>query len=239
MTQFVIKENGFKEIRKLSLIRVIPIMILAMIVGIAMPEFSSNNTAHIDFSMYFFIVPILLVMLVFGLNKGVKRQKAIYDKYMLFIDENGITREQGNTASMKLLFSEITKITKNNQGGFVIVGKNFANSIIVPAQVENIEEFEKIINDNCTIPIERSKFVKQKLMIPIVITVLGLMSVIYISTNKIFVLSSGILLSIFMIWSFIRIHTNKNIDKKTRNSSCWVILVIFSIIGVVISKLVH
>jgi hypothetical protein len=238
MKQFKIRENGFKEIRKQTIMRAIPMTLIAMLVGLAIFEFNPNSNSTSDINVYPFIIPIIIGALAFGLIKGIKRQKAIYDKYMLTIDDSGITREQGNTPTIRLLFSDITKIAKNNQGGFVITGKSLANSIIVPAQIENLNQFENILNENCSISIGLLKPMMQRLIIPMVIAVLGLMAITYISTNKILVSFSGTILTAIMIWSFIKIQTNKNIDKKTRRSSYWVILVICSIIGVMIFKFI-
>ena len=238
MKQFKIRENGFKEIRKQTIMRTIPMILIAMLVGLAIFEFNPNNSDTSDINVYPYIIPIIIGALAFGLNKGIKRQKAIYDTYLLTIDDSGLTREQGNTPGIRLLFSEIKKITKTNQGGFVITGKNLANSIIVPAQIEYLNQFENQLKENCSITIEMSKPMIQRLMIPMIIAVLGLMAITYISTNKILVSFSGTILTAIMIWSFIKIRTNKNIDKKTRKSSYWVILVIFSIVGVMIFKLI-
>lgn len=239
MKQFKIRENGFKEIRKQTILRTIPMTLIAMLVGLAIFEFNPNNNNASDINVYPFIIPIIIGVLTYGLIKGIKRQKAIYDKYMLTIDDIGITREQGNTPAIRLLFSDITKIAKNTKGGFVITGKSIGNQIIVPAQIENLIHFETILNENCSITIGLSKPLIQRLIIPIVISVLGLMAITYISTNKILVSFSGTILTAIMIWSFFKTQTNKNIDKKTRRSSYWIILVICSIIGVVIFKLIN
>lgn len=239
MTQFRIKENGFKEIRKQTLIRTIPLLLIAMIVGLLIFEFNPNNKDSSDINVYPIVIPIILGAVFFGVIKGLKRQKSIYDTYTLQFDENGVTREQINTPSISLLFSEITKITKSNQGGLVITGKNLSNLIIIPAQIDNMNIIEALLKENCAIQIAISKPLIQRLNIPIAIAVLGLMVITYVSTNKILVSVSGILLTSIMIWSFIKIQTNKNIDKKTRRSSYWVILVILSIIGVMISKILN
>ncbi len=238
MKQFKIRENGFKEIRKQTIMRTIPMILIAMLVGLVIFEFNPNNNTS-DINVYPYIIPIIIGALAFGLNKGIKRQKAIYETYLLTIDDSGVTREQGNTPAIRLLFSEIKKITKTNQGGFVITGKNLANSIIVPAQIEYLNQFENLLKEHCSIPIKISKPMIQRLMIPMIIAVLGLMAITYISTNKILVSFSGTTLTAIMIWSFIKIQTNKNIDKKTRKSSYWVIFVILSIIGVMIFKLIN
>lgn len=239
MKQFKIRENGFKEIRKQILMRAIPITLIAMAVGLVIFEFNPTNNYASDVNVYPFLIPILIGVLAFGLNKGIKRQKAIYDTYTLEFDDEGVTRNQINTPSIRLAFNEITSIKKSNQGGLVISGKSQVNSIIIPAQIDDMTTIESILKENCTIQIGISKPLIQRLIIPFLIVVLGLMAVTYISTNKILVSISGTIITAIMIWSLIKIQVNKNIDKKTRRSSYWIILVILSILGIMITKLMN
>lgn len=238
MKQFKIRENGFKEIRKQILLRSIPLTLIAMIAGLAIFEFNPNNSGS-DINVYPFLIPILLGSMAFGLNKGFKRQKAIYDSYILEFDNEGVIRKQINTPSIRLEFNEITKIKKSNQGGLVISGKSQSDSIIIPAQIDDMTLIESILKENCTIEIGNSKPLVQRLIVPSVIILLGLMAVIYISTNKILVSVSGTITIAIMILSFVQIQGNKNMDKKTRRSSYWIIIVILSIIGIMITKLMN
>ncbi|MCT4589725.1 MAG: hypothetical protein N4A71_18020 [Carboxylicivirga sp.] len=112
------------------------------------------------------------------------------------------------------------------------------NAIIVPAQLERIDEMEESLRANCQEeekPV-KTKSILQKLTIPFVFLTIGLMGVVYISSNKILVGIAGLVLTVVLIWSFINIQRNKNIDKRTRRSSYWTILVLLSIIGITISK---
>jgi hypothetical protein len=77
----------------------------------------------------------------------------------------------------------------------------------------------------------------QKLTIPIAITTLILMATTYLATNKILVAFSGITLSTLLIYSFIQLQRNKNIDKNTKSGSYFTIIVLVSIVGTVIFKL--
>jgi hypothetical protein len=237
MKQFKIKENGFKEIRKQTLLRTIPITLIAMSVGLVILEYNSVRNITSAVNVYPIVIPILIGTIAFGLYRGLKRQKDIYDTYVLKIDENGITREQINTPVINLSFKDIKRITKSKNGVIVIRGNSIYNSIIVPAQVEDIIGLESILNENCPVPIGFSKPLIQRLLIPIVLVVLGLWIVTYVSSNKLLVACSGTILTITLIWSVISIQVNKNIDNKTRRSSYWIILVVLSIIGVMIFKL--
>jgi hypothetical protein len=238
MRQFRIKENGFKEIKKQTLFRAIPIVLIALIVGLVSFEYSNFNSSSSDTNVYPFLIPIILGALAFGLNKGLKRQKEIYDTYSLKIDDEGIEREQANTPSIRLLFSDIKRITRGSKGGFAIKGNTMANSILVPIQIEELLVIESILKDKCNCEIITSKPLIQRLMIPLLILVLGLMATLYISGNKILLGFSGSILSVIMLLSFIKVQSNNSIDSKTRKSSYSFLAVIIFIIAIMLYKII-
>lgn len=239
MKQFRIKENGFNEIRKQILVRMIPLVVISASFGLVIVEYNSASSGRPDINVFPIVIPIILGAFSYGIYKAVKRQKLLYETYVVKFDDDCLIREQANTPTIKILYKDIKKITKPNLGGIVIVGNNSSNVIFVPAQIDDMPGFEDALLANCTTQISLSKPLIQKLIIPLVLAILALMAVTYISTNKVLVSISGTILTAIMIVSFIKIQTNKNIDRKTRRSSYWVIVVMLSIIGVVISKLMN
>ena len=157
MKQFKLKENGFKEIRKRILIWLVPFMLISGTVGLIIFEYSPSYNVNPEINVLPYLIPTILGAFAFGIIKAINRQKAIYESYELRIDDHSITREQVNTPTISILFTEISRITKSNQGGFVITGNNTTNIIIIPAQVENLEILENILVANSALPISSSK----------------------------------------------------------------------------------
>lgn len=234
MKIFKIKENGFEEIRKQLMFKSATLSITAMIAGLIISYINS----HADTIVYLISALPLIGILYISLKKGLERQKTVYESYILKVDETEIIREQYNTPTIKLNFSEITKINRSAKGGLILGKKN--QTLIVPAQIENLDKLYDILKNNCSVPVTiiKSKPLIKKLEIPIALSTLILMGIIYISTNKIFVLISGTLFVSLIIWSFIEIQTNKNIDEKARKSSYWLILVLLSSLVIIFSKLI-
>lgn len=235
--QFKIKADGFKEIRKQIIMRLIPLIVISGTIGLLIFVFSPANNVHPEVNVLPYIIPMILVFFALGTINVLKRQKAIYKSYTLKIDENGITRQQASTPTISLLFSEIKSITKSKQGAYVIAGNNRSNLIIVPAQLEELDVLINIIQANCSLPISDQKPLLERLTLPIAFVVIGLLATTYLSTNKILVAVSGVLLIAFMGYSFINLQTNKNIDNRTRRSSYWMIFMILVIIGMIVGKL--
>ncbi len=237
MKQFKTKEDGFKEIRTQLLKVLIPLLLVPFIGVIVIFEFTSITNAN-ETNILPIMIPILLVTFAFGIYRGIKRQKAIYESFSLTIDDNCIIRDQHNTPTIRILFTDIKKITKTYQGGFVISGESSSSSIIIPTQIENKPELEKLLSEISEISQNTSKPLLQRLLLPVAsITTIGLLVILYVSYNKILVTISGTLLSILVVWAFIVTQQNKNFDKKTKKASYWFILLFIVIIGISVYKI--
>jgi hypothetical protein len=236
MEQFKIKQDGFKEIRKAILIKTIPISLLAVLGGIVISHFNSNGQQS-DVNVFPVLIPIMLGTLAFGLYRGIKRQKEIFESYRLTLDDNGITREQYNTPTITISIAELREITKNPNGSFTIKGNSTANVIGIPSQIEEYEKLEKSLSEIRQISTKSSESILQKFQGLFSILTIGLMGAVYISKDKIIVGVSGTVLLVILGYSFIETQRSKNIDSKTKKGMWWLILVAASIVGVMYYKL--
>jgi hypothetical protein len=84
MQTFKIRQDGFKEIKKQLLIRTLPIMLIAVTVGIAISSMNSKDKAG-DVNVLPIIIPLAAVSVGFGLYRGVNRQKSLFESYTLTI----------------------------------------------------------------------------------------------------------------------------------------------------------
>ncbi len=60
---------------------------------------------------------------------------------------------------------------------------------------------------------------------------------VYTVQNKLIVGLAGTTLAILLIWSFIKMRKSKNVDRKTKQTTWWLLLVLVSVITVMIVKL--
>src|SRR5262245_57976252 len=119
MQQFRIKQDGFKEIKKQTLMRVAPIIFLAAAGGAAIASINSkDNESNVAILPIF--IPLIVVSVGIGLYRGLNRQKALFESFVLTIADNLITREQLNTPTVSIYFNDIQLIKKNKNGSFII-----------------------------------------------------------------------------------------------------------------------
>ncbi|PXY41819.1 hypothetical protein DMB65_04445 [Flavobacterium cheongpyeongense] len=234
---FKIRPNGFEDMKKQLIIKSVPTLLLSMTFGIAIVFFNSKEKEDV-LDVLPFMIPICLFALGYGLYKGLKRQKMLFESYKLIFSENNVVREQVNTPIINIQFSDIQSITKDKKGGYVIKGKSAVETILIPAQIDNYENLEILCNQ--IKPIEEFQQPKfdEKYRIPFVLLTLCCMAIVYVSDNKILVGVSALIVSGMLISSFIKIRKNKNIDNKTKRSSYYSLLVLVSVLIVTIMKII-
>jgi len=236
MQVFKINQDGFKEIRKGSLLRTIPLLLIVSIVGIAIPYVNSGGEGF-DLNVLLIIIPIVIISAGFGLYRGINRQKKLYDSYTLTISNNLITREQINTPTVSIYFNEIKEIIKNKNGSFTIKGRDAGDLILIPKQVDNYPQLETTLVSIQPLTGKSNQSLLAKYPALLALLTVGLMFCVYTIKNKIVVAVTGTILIALMIWSLVKTQRNKNIDSKTKRSVWLILIVLASIITVMIMKL--
>lgn len=142
MQVFKTRPGGFSTIKKQLLFRVIPLLIIVLCFGIYISLINSKDKVPDIFFPLLFI-PFAAVVVFFGVYRSMKNQKSLFESYKLTITNNLITREQLNTPSISIYFNEIKEIAKYKNGSLTITGKDTAELIIIPFQIENYPQLER------------------------------------------------------------------------------------------------
>ena len=172
MERFKIKADGFKDIKKQMLVRAIPISLIAVAVGLGI-SFSSSGNQGDDINVLPIVIPIALIALAIGIFRGANRQKQWFNSYCLIISESGITREQRNTPTISISYTDINEITKSSNGSFIIKGRNSGDVIFVPVQMENYEHLEETLNQIREVKAASAQPPPGKRILPVTLLVLG------------------------------------------------------------------
>lgn len=228
-------KEGFKTIQKKLLRNAVPIISLALAVGLLI-SYNQNDDGQVN------TLPYVLIIAIgaggFGIFKGLNRQRQLFVSYTLIVDENSIQREQFNTPTVTISRSEIQEILKDETGGFAVKGKSRTEMIIVTNQIENIEALERELQQLGEIKLQQGKSTVERLRFPIVLIGLVMMATVYISTNRYLVLCCGSILASGLMYSIYEVQTSKTIDIKTKRMSWWTVIVIIAVIGITYSKFV-
>jgi hypothetical protein len=232
MRVFKIRQDGFKVEKRLLLTRTIPILLITIAVG---SVFFSQKLNYTNILPYY--IPFLVLIISLGFYLGLKRRKSIFESYTLTIANNLLTREQLNTSTISIYFTDIKEIVKFKDGSFTVRGKDTADLIGIPAQIDNYSQLETALGEIHPIVSKNKSSLVQKYQSLSGLLVAGLFICVYVVNNKIIVGLTGSILVILLGWSCIKIRNSKNVDNKTRKIVWWSLLVMASVIAVAIFKL--
>ena len=235
--QFRTRPGGFNEIKKRMLIRRIPIALIAVIGGFAITLYNTGNLQSNSSSLLFTVI-ICLAVLGYGWYVSIKRNKEIFDSYILTIDDNSISREEINTPSIKLAFRDIKEIARNKNNSFTIRGRAARDVIFVPAQMAHYEKVEVLLSRIMPITKPATHPLKKAYLRMLPVLVIGLMLAVYLSDNKVVVVASGSLLTVQILWLFYEARRSKNIDSQTKRTVWLIIFVLASVVATIILKLI-
>ncbi len=212
-------------------------MLIALTVGVGISYFNSSNPESSLKNLYF-IIPAGIALVIIGIKRGTNQQKQLLESYTLTFAEDAVIREQKNTPTIRLAYSEIREIIKDHSGSYLIRGQHLHSAIVVPIHIQDPDQLEEALQQIRPLSLASSSTsLKNRLLSFLPFAVLGLMAVIYISSNKLLVGICGTLLTGSMLWSFVQIQRSKNYDRKTKRNSYWIALVLLSVIAIMIAKL--
>jgi hypothetical protein len=230
------KPGSFSEISKALFYRTIPIMLLAFAVAFLITEYKSGfSESSVKSGVAMFV--FMIVAGGAGVLFSMKTQKAKYESYELGIGEELITRTQYSTPSMSLKKGDVKGVVKNSNGSYSIKGIGGMLDVIgVPAQIENSERLEVLLNGFAPIQIEEKPSLFTRFQYVFIVGGLALFGAVFTSTNKIVVSISGGLIVALIIYNLVVLNKSKNIDKSMKMVSRVSLILLFSVVMTVYWK---
>lgn len=233
MKTYKLDPEGFKEIKAAALKRTISIGVIAASAGLYISTLNqSDEVSTLDTLP--FVIPIVLFALILGLFKGLKRQKDQWNTYELTVDEDSVIRTQKNVATLKIHKNDLLEIEESPKGNLILKTDQKTKWINIPSSI--LEREELLDSIKAFGPIQQGKENKGKWTGLISLVTLGLMVIFFTNHEKSILIPSGIILILGLLGSFIGIQRSKNIDKKTKRAAYLIFLVLFSIVGRMISE---
>lgn len=236
MKVFTISKNGIKEIRRKMALGFI---VMILIIGVFVTTISIVNSKQKenDLNIIPIIIPIVLSVFGFRFYRLLMKQIALLESYTLIITNSLITRKQLNTTTVSIYFNEIKEIVKNKNESFTIRGKEPVDLIVVPIQIDDNKQLEIFLNEIKLIVIQEKVSLLEKYPILTIFITFALMLCVYTLNNKIVVALTGTSLVTLLVWNFMKIRTNKNVDSKTKQNVWMIFIVLASVILVMVFKL--
>jgi hypothetical protein len=227
MAEYRIKEDDKKTILKKQLLRILPFSIIAIMAGFGISFYQIGNV-KLFVTIIFPALIITGIAVLIGLKIGLKIYKENHIDIIFKIDNNIFTILKNGKEFITFDRDKINKIEQYKDKSLIIFLKD-KNRVILNDKIENYNNLiDEIKNIHQIIYIENkksNKFIKFSSLIMII-----LMVIFYISTNRIIIIITGVVISIILIYAFIKIFFNKYTDKKIKLCILMLLLVIYDII---------
>lgn len=224
MPTFKIRPNGFREIRKTLLVRIVTGTIAGIAIASLFLLVTSDGPESMETLVTIGVVTIGGVVFdVFSL----KRQKKMYDTYTLTITEDHITRQTYNTPDLTIPKSSVKEIVRAKNGAFIIAGESDLNNILVPHVIEQTEEVERLLSQ--IKPITTKPHAQRKVALTVILFTGAMFLLCWgvLSENIYWVTLSGLGLCAFLIYGFVMIQRSKNYDRRMKR---WSYVTLFPIV---------
>ena len=160
----------------------------------------------------------------------------MYESFRLTITQDEVIREQFNTPNITIPRNSVKEIIKVKNGVIAIIGESKLNAIVVPAQVEQPEELERLLSEITPITVKTVTPWPQKLMLPAMLTGMLLLFGGLTAENILLFSVSGLGVLALLIAGFIVIQRGKNFDRRMKRTSYIILVPFLSILAMIIMK---
>jgi len=226
MHTYKTKPDGFRQIRRTIFLRDLPMILLALSSMILLSAFGKPERP-INWYLIGTVILIYAVIIAFAFLRMITERRHMYEDFVLTIDEDGITREQYRTDTVTIARHEVSKIYKKRNGSLVIKGTAYSEAIITPSQMEESEKLEQELAGIKSF--SQMPFLEKYWLIP-VLTVLSLIVVIDLVTNKWLIGISGLTLLGLYGYSLYSTYGHKNIFYYPKSSVFFLLYLMFTIV---------
>lgn len=232
MKVFKISEKQIKMEKKKILIYAVPIILVSLIVGLFI------GIAGSGYKDIFLILPVLIVLtaagVIIGIVYGNKINNDSLSSYKIELLDNSIKKYQKNISVIEIERSEVISITEVVNKGITIKTNNKNQYIYVPVFVEGYSELKESLSQWMNITLSEknnSQFLKTILNVGVILGI----AVTMLCEYSYIVIPVGIVMIIVLLWSFVMILKNPQLDPKIKKNSFVIILPLIVIVIKVLS----
>lgn len=238
MNEYKIGPDGMRRLRLRLLKRMVPLMAISLVAVFFIVTFQTKNTPGADNTLVNVIIfPFLALYFSWIVYKTIRRQTRLLSSYTVMLTDNLISREQDKTPTIAIYRKEIRAIHLNRNGGLNVKGPDAASLIIIHPEIDNLDELRASLEQ--TMPITAPKASRIALTyLAVVATVGSYAGAILFKDNILSTLCALVCIGV-MIWGFIQVRTNRNIDERAKRASWFMFIVIFSMVSLIYYHWTH
>lgn len=232
--EFRLPPEAFNTILRRAILRSLAIMIGSFVVVLAISYVMNSGTDDLwEKNTIPFITSFVVLPITFWI--ALKREQRAMATYVLRFDGDSVRRMQENLPEIRIPLSEVRSIQRMDHGSLLIIGTDTRDRIIVPDLIENPAELEQILAQLATI----TAYVpgtRRFIWILVPLTVLCMFGLTLVKSKPIAAIC-GTMSASMILWAFVAVQRSRQVNKRTKRSSYWLLLIILSILSMIFTKL--
>lgn len=235
MNEYKLSQEFFTQMQKRLVIFVVPLMILAVVVGFwtsASWIEREGDKSYFTSPIFFLVIVLIVVVFIYSLRRSLRQQRQLWSSYRLIMDEYSIKRTREGLPDIIINYNEISKITEAPEFWLIVHTSIPSRRISVPATLEDYAEFRLELSKRYTIDItarSRTNW-SQLIFISYGLLTLAALAITFLATNRYVVIVIGTLLFVAQLLGFVIIQRSINSSKQLKRSS-WFTLPVLVIIA--------
>ena len=183
------------------------------------------------------VILFFAAVIAFSFWNTIKKQKAVYNSYLLTVGDNYIQKEQDTLNTNRISFNEIQRIEEDVYGNLFVWGPVNQNVVAVSANIDGYLEVKGLLHSFKPISVRKESALLHKYSWFVLFIPCGLMIAVYLSNNKIVVAATGVPLIAILLWGFYKVRTNPYFTSKSKRSTWLIPIVLISLIVIIYYKL--
>lgn len=210
---FSLGDAFFVHLRRIALGRVLPLIVLALAVGLLVHP----PGVQVEAGFLLFTACVLLPLGLFGAWRGFRRLIATFEGYRLFVSHDRLRRVQPGLPEMEIARGEVTRIVEVPGKGLTVFGTGHQKFIGVPAGLDGFEEVRALLATWCSFEERRGALAS---WFPILAGLLGVVAfaVVIGSENRLLVTALGLGLIALQLYCVIVLPRSPQVDSRTKKA---------------------
>jgi hypothetical protein len=233
MQQYRIKPGGYAEIRP-RLLRSKILILLFLFALLAVQSYylgaGSGLTRWLPLGIMLVSMPAVLLY-------QLRRQRTIFESYLLTVAPDNLIRAQEHVPSIVLPYADITGITQNRNGSLLIRGRDINQSIGVPAQLENLPALRAQLA--ALHPITEQEPTRNWSELLLMGLLLGAAALLFWADNRVVVGLAGFTATALLIRNYWVIRRSRHLDRQVQRAAAFSLIPTLVILATTISKLLR
>lgn len=227
--EYRLSEAFFQHFTRRVLIRIVPLIVLSTAVGLWIGGISFDVAGMSALA-------IIAAVLAVSMWYNVKRQHRSMRSFRVRVGDQSVTRIQNGFPELTLTRDQIAEVLETPTA-LLVAAKTHGVRIAASAQIEGYNELKAQVAQLHPIHPQTRHSWSAPIMVGSTIVVVGAMVVVYRAKDSRLVLAAATALSLALIYCLIVIQRSPAVDRRTKRTSWWLLIVLFSLGTVAYSAL--